>query len=161
MCRCSILSDIQNLGTMQIKFAVFVRAATELKICKQLKLVHAWVCVHAPARARACVCVCVCVCVNVCVCLCVNVCAWVCVRMCTCAHVCVCVCVCTLVLMFMFPMNTEYQASQWTSSEIQKKYRQRMGQNTEKIQKKIQKNSLKYRTFCIFLKEKSCIREFF
>ena len=29
--------------------------------------------------------------------------------------------------------------------------------NTEKIQK----NSLKYRTFCIFLKEQSCIREFF
>ena len=56
--------------------------------------------------------------------------------------------------------HVQMQASQWSSSEIQKKYRQKMGK-IQKNTEKIQKNSLKYITFCIFLKEKSCIREFF
>ena len=49
-------------------------------------------------------------------------------------------------------------------SGAQVKYRKNTDKKWAKIQKnteKIQKNSLKYRTFCIFLKEKSCIREFF
>ena len=48
-------------------------------------------------------------------------------------------------------------------SGAQVKYRKNTDNKLAKIQKnteKIQKNSLKYRTFCIFLKEKSCIREF-